>query len=112
MAAIQADADAGRAVLLIAVQQIGLAEFVANLFGDMFGLIRGFCGTRTQRFERHDEFVPPQPCHGVAFAYTAGEPPGDFAQQLIADIMPCVSLIVLKLSRSRNISAPYFRCAH
>ena len=68
LAAEQRDADAGGAVVFVAVKLVRLPDSRENFIADRFGLCRSFWFVSLKVFQHHHEFVTAQPGNGVAFA--------------------------------------------
>ncbi|MCY1330982.1 hypothetical protein D9M69_166320 [compost metagenome] len=83
----QGDAEAGRAVILVAVQVVGDVQRGQDLFADGPGLDCGVRRVLAEPFQQHHELVTAQARHGVALANAGAEALGHLLQQQVATVM-------------------------
>ena len=81
------DADAGRALVLVLGELVGLVQGRENFFTRHFGLGRRFQRVLTQVCEHQHELITTQTRHGVTLAHTGFQPSSHLLQQQVANVM-------------------------
>ena len=84
----QRDADAGRAMVFVPRQVVGLCQVRAQHFAQHAGLACGLGGVGAQVLQHHHELVSTQARHGIEFAHMALEAARHFREQHVAHLMP------------------------
>ena len=87
VAVVQADADAGRAVMLVLLEEVGGGQGRTQLFGDHGDFLGSFLRIAAEFLEQHHELVAAEARHGIFFAHLRLDAPRHFDQQLVAHIV-------------------------
>jgi len=73
--------------MLDILEQIGLVDGPVHFLSHFPRLHGSLCFVLAQRFQQHHEFIPAQPCQGIALAYTGSQTLAHFDQEQVADVV-------------------------